>query len=120
MIISGLETLVLGLYLIYVQNLFGDHRPDMIHRIFHHAQDPWMAGMLIVIGTYAITVALLDVNQFMAKRVALTLMSSVWVAYLVIFTWRDLNGHGPVGIGTILIGFVLVRLLLEAVWGDKT
>ncbi|GAX07247.1 hypothetical protein IWT25_02601 [Secundilactobacillus pentosiphilus] len=120
-IISGLETLVLGAYLIYVQHVFTPPRPlptvEMV-RIVEHAQDPWIALTLVVVGVLSIITGAWDMNHFYAKRVSLVAMVAVWVTYLVAFTVHDLSNSHVIGIGTILIAFILIRLFAEALWGD--
>lgn len=121
LIISGFETLFLGAYLIYVQNLF-TVPPRRMHRfgqIAMHAQDPMLAVILIVVGSFAVVVGLWNVREFFVNRVTLVAMIGVWSAYFVVFFWHDLNRPGPLGFATILIGFVIVRLFVESRWGDS-
>lgn len=118
MLVTGLETLFLGAFLIYVANVFKE--PDRFHHIIQHAQDPYVSILLIVVGTLAIMVAVLDVRQFRARRMALVAMVMVWSVYFILFMWHDFHTPGPMKFGTILIGFVLVRLFAELAWGDKT
>jgi len=118
MLVTGLETLFLGAFLIYVANVFKE--TDRFHHIIQHAQDPYVSILLIVVGTLAIIVAVLDVRQFRARRMALVAMVMVWSVYFILFMWHDFHTPGPMKFGTILIGFVLVRLFAELAWGDKT
>lgn len=123
MIISGLETLVLGAYLIYVQHVFILPRPYNIGEVSHivaHAQDPWIDILLVCIGTIAIATGMWNINHYKAKRVSLVAMITIWTTYLVAFIYHDLSGLGSIGLGTLLIAFVLIRLFGEALWGDKT
>lgn len=123
MVISGFETLFLGAYLIYVQNVFVLNHPDPhvrhLARILSHAQDPLLAILLICVGTLTILVGLWNVRRFWAKRVAISSMVAIWSSYFVAFLWRDINRPGPLGFSTILIGVVIIRLLIEARWGDS-
>lgn len=121
LVISGLETLFLGAYLIYVQNLF-TVPPTRMHefgQIAVHAQDPLLSVLLICVGICAVMVGIWNVRQFYAKRFALVSMIAVWVAYFVVFFWHDVNRPGPLGFATILIGFVIIRLFIESRWGDS-
>ncbi|WP_334427253.1 MULTISPECIES: hypothetical protein [unclassified Levilactobacillus] len=120
MLVTGLETLLLGAYLIYVANVFKEPISDHFHHIIQHAQDPYVSILLIIVGTLAVIVAVLDVHQFRARRVALVAMVMVWSVYFILFMWHDFHTPGPMKFGTILIGFVLVRLFAELAWGDKT
>lgn len=123
MIISGLETLVLGAYLIYVQNVFipkRPHHPMGMDHLVIHAQDPWIAILLISIGTLAVITGLWNTNRFKAKRLSLVTMVAIWATYFVAFIYHDLSRPGPIGLGTLLIAFILIRLFAEALWGDKT
>lgn len=122
MIISGLETLVLGAYLIYTQNIFMPHKPhphEMDH-IMQHAQDPWVAIVLVCIGMLAIMAGLWNVSRFSARRISLVAMVATWSMYFVAFIYHDLSHPGPIGLGTLLIAFILIRLLAEALWGGRT
>lgn len=119
-LVTGLETLLLGAYLIYVNNVFKEPPTDHLRHIVQHAQDPYLSIMLVAVGTLALVVAVLDTNKYRAKRIALVLMVLVWSAYFVLFMWHDLHTPGPLKFGTLLIGFVLVRLFAELAWGDKT
>lgn len=120
MMITGVETLLLGMYLIYVSNVFQEPPTDHFRHIVQHAQDPYLSVMLVTVGTIALVVAVLDTNKFRAKRIALVAMVMVWAAYFMLFLWHDFNTPGPLKFGTLLIGFVLLRLFLELAWGDKT
>lgn len=106
--------------MIYVAGVFKEPAPDHFRNVIQHAQDPYVAILLVVVGTLAVTVAILDVHQFKAKRIALVTMVMVWSSYFILFLWRDYHTPGPLKFGTILIGFVLVRLFAELGWGDKT
>ena len=112
-IISGLETLLLGSYLLYVANLFTDKLPlyDHFHHIIQHAQDPWLAIILVVIGTFAIMIALFDLNKFRVRLIAITSMTMIWSVYFVVFLVHDVYSPEHIGFGTILVGFVVIRLI---------
>ncbi|GAX07044.1 hypothetical protein IWT25_02392 [Secundilactobacillus pentosiphilus] len=122
LVISGLETLMLGAYIIYVQHIFNPshyyRKAEMAH-IVMHAQDPGMAIMLVCVGMLAIITGCWDINRFKAKRISLVMMSSIWSIYFVAFFYHDLSRPGPIGFGTFLVGFILIRLFAEALWGDK-
>ncbi|MCT2881905.1 hypothetical protein [Lentilactobacillus buchneri] len=123
LVISGLETLFLGAYLIYVQNFFQltTHDPRAQHwsHIMMHAQDPLLSVLLICVGMFAILVGIWNIHYLYAQRVALVSMIGVWTAYFVVFFWHDVSRPGPLGFATILIGFIIVRLFVESRWGDS-
>lgn len=120
MMITGVQTLALGAYLIYTANVFKEPPTDHLRHIIQHAQDPYLGILLVSVGTLAVAVAILDTNKYRAKRFALVAMVMVWTAYFALFVWHDMHVPGPMKFGTILIGFVLVRLFVELAWGDKT
>ncbi|WP_268914134.1 hypothetical protein [Lentilactobacillus sp. SPB1-3] len=125
MAITGIETLLLGVYLMYVSNVFANHRyPHMHHNqpaiILQHAQDPYLAIILVIIGTYAILVAMYDMQQKFAKRIALTSMLSIWSAYLAAFIYRDLLMGSPISLDSLLIACIVVRIFLELWIGMQT
>ncbi|GAB6091800.1 hypothetical protein [Furfurilactobacillus curtus] len=114
---TGLETFILGFYFVYVRNYFVDK--DQFEPFVHHFADPYVAVALICVGLLALFVGLWDVHWFKAKALVLTAMQIVWTIYFVLFLWHDYNSPGPVGIGTILAGAVVMRILVEARWGDR-
>lgn len=122
-IISGLETLVLGAYLIYVQHVFTPVKVPLptpeVERIMEHAQDPWITISMVAVGVLAVITGLWDMNKFKAKRVSLVAMSAIWVSYFVAFIYHDLCYGRAVSLGTILVAFILIRLLADAKWGDQ-
>ncbi|MCH5463189.1 hypothetical protein HC026_11165 [Lactobacillus sp. LC28-10] len=119
-VISGLETLTLGAYLIYVQHVFNPYRPAELAHIIQHAQDPGMAIILVCVGMLAIITGCWDINRFKAKRLSIVSMAAIWSTYFVAFFYHDCQRPGPIGFGTFLIAFILIRLLAEALWGERT
>lgn len=112
--LTGLETIILGIYLIVVSNLI------VVPPFFSHAQDPIVAVLLVVIGNFSVIVALFNVNAYHARRWALDAMLMIWTLYFIVFIVNDIDEPGPIGLGTIFTGFVIIRLFLELSWGDKT
>lgn len=114
---TGVETFILGAYFVYVRDYFvGFHR---FAPVFEHFADPYIAIGLVVIGSLSVFVGLWDVHWFNAKRVALTAMQVIWTVYFVVFLLHDLNMTGPIDIGTILSGAVMIRIFVEALWGGR-
>lgn len=114
---TGLETFVLGFYFIYVRDFFVER--DRFGPVIHHFADPYIAVALIVVGLFAMFVGVWDVHRFNAGPIALTAMQAVWTMYFVLFLWHDCNTPGPVGIGTVLAGAVMIRIFVEARWGGQ-
>lgn len=116
-VIKGLETLILGAYLIYVANFFDVDQP--FGSIVHHFQDPWLGMLLIVVGSISTFAGILNLRRYNVIKWCLTSMVFVWALYLFVFIAQDVNEPGPISLNTIFVFFVLIQLFLDQAWGGE-
>lgn len=117
--VMGLETSALGLYLLFIKNIFDDEK-DIFAPFIHHAQDPFIVWALIVFGFFAFIVGTFNLHGHYQMRASLSLMFGIWVAYFVILFWHDMNAPGiQFHLSSVLIIFVIVNLFMELREGEE-
>lgn len=115
--ITGLETLLVGIFL-GIQNdaLLDDPHDRFVHFTYYMGNMTWSI-ILIIAGLATIAIGLSNCNKWHLQSAALILMSAVWCAYFVVFLVQDLHFSQPLHLGTILVGMVFLRILVEARYG---
>ena len=112
LMITAIETAILGLVLI-----FNHPYDDTTHPVFHAVNllQSWPAcASLLVLGGGALILTIGNYHKYFADFVATVLMAALWMAYLVAFFVQDAFLRPSVSVATILIGFVFIRILLDA------
>lgn len=114
---TGIETLSIGAYLIYQQHYFQDDpRNQFIHLAAHFGDVGW-AVALIAIGFVVTIIGLTGFNRWHAQTVALILLSGLFFAYFVALVMEDVHFDNPVRLGTLMVGWLFIRTLVEARYG---
>ena len=112
LMITSIETMIMGLGLV-----FNHPYDDNTHPVFHamNLLKGWpMCASLIVIGGGVLILTICNYHNYFADFVATVLMAALWMAYLVAFFVQDAFQRSSISIATILIGFVFIRILLDA------
>lgn len=112
LMITSIETVIMGLVLIF------NHPYDDPTRPVFHAMNlfqSWpMCASLLVLGAGVLILTICNYHKHFADFVATVLMAALWMAYLVTFFVQDAFLQPSVSVATILIGFVFIRILLDA------
>ncbi|MBB1099959.1 hypothetical protein H5R88_07595 [Limosilactobacillus sp. WF-MT5-A] len=113
----GIETLCVGLALVFQRNLLQDDPNNRLVHAFHHMGDINWSFILIAMGLLATVIGMTNFNRYHAKSIAMIMLSSLWCAYFVTFLLQDIYFPGIIGIKTIMTGFVFIQILVEARYG---
>ncbi|MCT2870484.1 hypothetical protein [Limosilactobacillus fermentum] len=112
LMITSIETVMMGLVMIF------NHPYDDPTRPVFHAMNlfqSWpMCASLLVLGGGVLILTICNYHKYFADFVATVLMAALWMAYLVAFFVQDAFSRSSVSVATILIGFVFIRILLDA------
>lgn len=112
LMITSIETVIMGLVLIF------NHPYDDPTRPVFHAMNlfqSWpMCASLLVLGGGVLILTICNYHKYFADFMATVLMAALWMAYLVAFFVQDAFQRSSVSVATILIGFVFIRILLDA------
>lgn len=112
LMLTSIETVLMGIVLI-----FNHPDDDPTHPVFHAVNlfQSWpMCASLLVLGGGVLILTICNYHKHFADFVATVLMASLWMAYLVAFFVQDAFLRPSVSVATILIGFVFIRILLDA------
>ena len=97
--------------------IFNHPYDDPTRPVFHAANvlKSWpMCASLLVLGGGALILTICNYHKYFADFVATVIMAALWMAYLVAFFVQDAFLRPSVSVATILIGFVFIRILLDA------
>lgn len=112
LMLTSIETVMMGLVLIF------NHPYDDPTRPVFHAMNlfqSWpMCASLIVLGGGVLILTICNYHKYFADFMATVMMAALWMAYLVAFFVQDAFQRSSVSVATILIGFVFIRILLDA------
>lgn len=112
LMITSIETIIMGLGLV-----FNHPYDDNTHPVFHvmNLLKGWpICASLIVVGGGVLILTICNYHKYFADFVATVMMAALWMAYLVSFFVQDAFQRSSISIATILIGFVFIRILLDA------
>lgn len=112
LMITSIETMIMGLGLVFNHPYDDNTRP-----VFHamNLLKGWpMCASLIVVGGGVLILTICNYHKYFADFMATVLMAALWMAYLVAFFVQDAFQRSSVSVATILIGFVFIRILLDA------
>lgn len=112
LMLTSIETVTMGIVLIFNHPYDDPGRP-----VFHAVNlfQSWpMCASLLVLGGAVMILTICNYHKHFADFVATVLMAALWMAYLVAFFVQDAFLRPSVSVATILIGFVFIRILLDA------
>lgn len=115
---TGLETLLVGLCVLFSRSDLMDDPNDHIVHIVHHVCDLNWSIALIAIGLIAITIGLTNFNKHNAQLIMLIVLGGLWCAYSFAFVVIDLHFHKSLGVLSVLTVCVFIRILVEARYGS--
>ena len=115
LIITGVESILVGLSFL-VHPTFKDDVTKPVLHAFSFFGSSWGSMVLILTGVLLLVVGLLKTNRYHLDQIVLALGTGVWLALFM--TYLVLDVFNPYNFGfsadTVLIGFVVVRLLVES------
>ena len=115
LVVTGVESILVGLSFL-VHPIFKDDVTKPILHVFSFFGSSWGSTVLILTGVLLLVVGLLRTHRYHLDQIALALGTGVWLAFFMAYLVQDMVN--PLGFhfsaGTVLIGFVVVRLLIES------
>lgn len=110
--ITAIETIALGVVLIF-NHPYDDPTRPVFHAV--NVLKSWpMCASLLVLGGGVLILTICNYHKHFADFVATVIMAALWMAYLVSFFVQDAFLETAVSVATFLIGFVFIRILLDA------
>ncbi|WJD84208.1 hypothetical protein QSU93_06930 [Limosilactobacillus fermentum] len=112
LMITAIETTILGFVLI-----FNHPYDDQTHPVFHafNLLQGWpMCASLLIIGIAVLILTISNYHKHYADFMANIVMGALWMGYFVSFLVHDSFVNTSVSVDTALIGFVFVRVVLDA------
>lgn len=113
LMITAIETTILGFVLIFNRPDFDDPRRPVLHAINVFRSWPACASLLII-GIAVLILTISNYHKHYADFMANIVMGALWMGYFVSFLVHDFFVKTSVSVDTVLIGFVFVRVVLDA------
>lgn len=116
-LLTGIETVILGIFFLYQPGFIADASP--FHNAVNILDDTFPATVLVIVGTFTVIASCFTLVPNW-HRFNVTVLQFVWTLYAVAFLIRDINDPRPpmIGIPTILMWAIVVRIFAESRWGD--
>lgn len=114
---SGLETLVVGIFLALQQHIMQDDPNDRVVHFTQHLGDIDWAVVLILLGIVATVTGMTGFNRWHFQPFIIIMLGSLWCAYFVVFFIQDIHFGGRVHLSTIMTGLIFVSIVVEARFG---
>lgn len=114
--ITGLETFILGMFFGLNNNFVGQplHMPVFVKVV----DDPPFAIVLMIVGFYVTLISMSKHFTEANKAVVTFVLLFIWTFYFIIFLLHDIVGPFTIPrYTTIITGFIVFRVMVEAVWG---
>lgn len=115
---SGVETLTVGVYMAWQQQILKDdpHNPavHMMHRLLGQPDWPFL---MMGLGLIVTVVGLSNVNHAHLSTFLTVLMGGLWFSYSVGFFIQDMD-FGEIKLTTILSFFVFIDIVTHAFYND--
>lgn len=108
---TGLEIFALAFYFVLESNYFFEYPP--LHSVLFYLDDPLAILLLGIAATLVVAFAIWDFQWFYSFPIVIGVSFAVFSLYFGGFLLLDID-HGNIGVGTILTGAVLVRIIFEA------
>ena len=115
--LTGIETIVVGLYLAFERHVFQDDPHDKFVHVSQRMGDINWAVILITIGVMATVIGMTKFNRWHAQSIMMIILSGLWCAYFVVFLIQDIHFPMIIQLKTIMTGFVFAQILVEARFG---
>ena len=115
LVITGVESILVGLSFL-IHPIFKDDVTKPILHAFSFFGSSWGSMVLILTGVLLLIAGLLQTHRYHLDQIVLALGTGVWLAFFMAYLVQDMVN--PIGFhfsaDTVLIGFVVVRLLVES------
>lgn len=112
---TGIETIMLAIYLEYIQREFATHGSYLISNIVRRLDDPYVPLIIAGVGIYAIVVSLWDIKYFNARNIMIGSLQFVWTFYTLALVYRDIDFGSKFGLLTGLCATVVVRIFINGI-----
>lgn len=115
LVVTGVESILVGLSFL-VHPTFKDDVTKPVLHAFSFFGGPWGSMVLILTGFLLLVIGLLRTHRYHLDQIVLALGTGVWLAFFMAYLVQDMVNpfQAPFSAGTVLIGFVVVRLLVES------
>ena len=114
---SGIETLVVGLFLSLQRHIMQDDPNDKVVHFTQHLGDVDWAFVMISLGLIATIVGLVRFNRWHFQSLIIILLGAIWCAYFVVFFIQDIHFGGNIQLSTVVTGLIFVSIVIEARFG---
>ena len=116
-LITGIETLLLGVFFLYAPGFIADISP--FHSAVNVLDDTFPAILLLLLGGFTVVSSCFQMKPDW-HRVNVFVLQFAWTLYAAGFLVRDLSQPHPplIGLSTIVFWGIVVRIYLESRWGD--
>lgn len=116
LLVTALETILLGAY--FIVNSFRFGAPDIFNTVASHIDDPPFAAADIIVGTAVLVAALYDIRPLVRWGYVAT--TCVWMVYGMAFLLQNIEvmGHPFGHLDCWLMFAVAARIILESWAGD--
>lgn len=115
LIVTGVESILVGLSFL-VHSAFKDDATKSVLHAFSFFGGLWGSMILILTGFLLLVVGLLRTHHYHLDQIVMALGTGVWLALFMADLVQDMVKPflPSFSAGTVLIGFVVVRLLIES------
>lgn len=116
-LLTGLETIALGVFFMLAPNYIHDGGP--FHSAVMWLDDPIPVLILLSVGFFTVILSCFDMNPNW-HRGNIIALQAIWSIYAAAFLIRDLNDPRPpmVGLATILFWAIVLRIYVEGLVGE--
>lgn len=112
---TGIETIMLAVYLEYVQRAFASRDEYFISKILQRLDDPYVPLVIGSVGIYAIVVSLWDVRHFNTRNIMIGSLQFVWTFYTLGLVYRDFDFGHNFSLPTALCAMVVLRIFINGI-----
>lgn len=116
---SGIETLVVGIFIAFQRHFLQDDPNDRIVHITQHLADVDWTALLIAIGLIATITGATRFNRWHFRSIIIILLGALWCAYFVVFFIQDIHFEGRIQMSTLMTGLIFISILVEARYGGR-
>lgn len=119
LVLTGLETISVGFFLLIQRNILMDDANDKMMHFVHMMGNTQWSILLMAVGTFSLLIGLFNVNKWAMQNVTLIVLGGLWLAYAFSFTFTDVHFGKPIHLGDFLCCFIFIQILFEAYFGKR-
>lgn len=111
----GLQSLLIGIFIKsqFYSIIQDDQSNRMIHALYQAEQMPFTT-MMILFGSFAVIVGVIDPPNHWVITLFLSLLSGVWLSYFIAFFCMDLHFDRPIKLSTVLMFCFFAQIAAES------